>query len=278
MTEETNADFPSFQVEAVDPSTEEYSELLHRPKDDVKDPSEQAQETVAFKIDRETLLAKASADGIFIAERIASFPEDIQLKPGIQLLVGPNGSGKSTLLSAMYYRAEEHYLGEKPKVSDSELLRTSFRRSIADAVHLDPEAQFDIAIYYDGAESDPRVKHAARQQANLGADMERQMLNKIFAGQRKESSRESKDSILNELSEFLEALHREGKKVLLFIDEFENGLDPRRHMRIREILEKLAGPEDTVFISTNSPILFEEKLPRLDFTFPEKGMPFLNPY
>ncbi len=60
-----------------------------------------------------------------------------------------------------------------------------------------------------------------------------------------------------------------------FVDEPESGLSPRRHQNIEgEIYEVFGAPDkgNIVIVPTNSVILFQSDLPRIDLDYPERGI------
>ncbi len=64
--------------------------------------------------------------------------------------------------------------------------------------------------------------------------------------------------------------------VVEFLDEPENGLSPRRHLNIEEEIESTIGSElienSIIIVPTNSVVLFESDVPRIDLDYPERGI------
>lgn len=60
-----------------------------------------------------------------------------------------------------------------------------------------------------------------------------------------------------------------------FVDEPESGLSPRRHIKIADEIYNIFGsPEDgnIIIVPTNSVVLFDSDLPRIDLDYPERGI------
>ncbi|MBI2009221.1 AAA family ATPase [Candidatus Saccharibacteria bacterium] len=67
----------------------------------------------------------------------------------------------------------------------------------------------------------------------------------------------------------------EVKGCIEFVDEPENGLSPRRHQRIEQEIYDVFGAADEgniIVVPTNSVVLFESNLPRIDLDYPERGV------
>ncbi len=59
---------------------------------------------------------------------------------------------------------------------------------------------------------------------------------------------------------------------IMFIDEPESGISPKRHIRLPDEIGHWAPEGSTLIVPTNSPILYETNLPRIDLDTPEKGI------
>lgn len=57
-----------------------------------------------------------------------------------------------------------------------------------------------------------------------------------------------------------------------FFDEPETGLSPRRHHRLQDELSTLMSPGSIAIVPTNSVVLFDSDLPRIDLDYPERGI------
>ncbi len=66
--------------------------------------------------------------------------------------------------------------------------------------------------------------------------------------------------------------HQKVTGVIDFFDEPEAGLSPRRHLRLEEEIGSLMPPESIAIVPTNSVVLFESDLPRIDLDYPERGI------
>jgi len=200
-------------------------------------------------------------------ESIKLLPETLDFKPGINLIVGSNASGKSTLLEAMWlasgllrqYKREEL----SRKMGDGEAIRLRMSMNVGEALVIGASEQF--------TEVNPQVHHFdytaspsedMRAEGGLGAAV-------ATTRYGTKSQRESRE--VREKDRFDKV--DKNRPQLLFLDEPEHGLDPWRHLKVKEMISSLTTFDSIIIVATNSPILVgDAELPRVDLRFPEDGV------
>ncbi len=241
-----------------------------------------------------------------VVEQIGKLPERLDFKPGITLVVGENGAGKSTLAKAIYlavkylykvqdakYYAAVHHLStdsfkdaeEESRVGiltpakgsgiyshtdDMFLIQSGIAPEIAQALDVENLAFEEITEYTDCS-----AVMGERQTTEL----------KIFSGladagafDTHRSHRQTLDKHLEESksSEFAHyAPNTQGKKdnkKIVFLDEPEAGASPKRHRNIEKDIVGLASEGSVFIVPTNSVVLYESDLPRIDLEYPERGI------
>lgn len=98
-------------------------------------------------------------------------------------------------------------------------------------------------------------------------------------GQHDQSRGSTRQTVDAQISRIIERTQKwaEGQ-VVYFVDEPETGLSPRRHNDIQQEIEDIfvnadsAHGANTVIVPTNSVILFNSDLPRIDLDYPERGI------
>ncbi|MBW4061059.1 AAA family ATPase [Candidatus Saccharibacteria bacterium] len=245
-------------------------------------------------------------------DAIAALPEHLNFQPGITLVLGENGVGKSTLAKALQLAAEvaewvDQFGGtfeEAKKMvlqgSDSARSTSSVRvqmsglaPDIARAITVDEMQNYGYLRYYDAAEL-------------MGSKVEKQLssamdyrLNSQIDGSRNRSHRQTIDADLFEYvkanTERELAIRRaraenhphpleedgapnyhanrssEGPQIYFF-DEPEVGMSPRRQRALEAQLKAITMPGSVLIIPTNSTVLYDTDLPRIDLEFPERGI------
>lgn len=94
------------------------------------------------------------------------------------------------------------------------------------------------------------------------------------------STRQTVDTYLEDYRRFRSSSQTGGEAEdvtgnIEFIDEPETGLSPRRHQKIEEEIYDVFGkPEEgnIIIVPTNSVVLFQSDLPRIDLDYPERGI------
>lgn len=90
------------------------------------------------------------------------------------------------------------------------------------------------------------------------------------------STRQTVDAALDDYKRRIDNSQNDtGMGGVEFVDEPESGLSPRRHQHLEdEIYDVFGKPEDgTIIVTpTNSVVLFQSDLPRIDLDYPERGI------
>lgn len=106
----------------------------------------------------------------------------------------------------------------------------------------------------------------------LGSDQDRDVDRDLTVkGKRRGSHRQTAERVIfNRLKEQRDK-NPNAKKVHFF-DEPETGLSPRRHQHLVEDLRGLIDEGSIAIVPTNSIVLYQSDLPRIDLDFPERGI------
>jgi len=218
---------------------------------------------------------------------IASLPEKIHFEPGITLIVGENGIGKSTLGRALQLAAKiREYLDDETSgerdynsvadkvldprhVPDFEPALTGLSPHIARHITVDELASYGSLTYYDASlliGSHNAFEHKFKDRDAPGVDLgdgksHRQYIDwSLFEFLQQEKERAEQHEAWSN-----------GPQIY-FIDEPEIGMSPRRHKEIVEQLLNSTINGSILIIPTNSIVLYETDIPRIDLEHPERGI------
>lgn len=241
--------------------------------------------------DAETTAARTELEATL--ERMKRLPEHLDFQPGITLIVGENGSGKSTLAKALYLAAQYKYnleiLSDLPSKGTHDNVFKPLRGDIKQTVFLAQAGlapQIGEAMTADNFEMGQRML-IYRDVPEVIGDQHRndmEMFNQnMFAGydstgRRMETGNytgmEDYRSHRQTVDQVFEGLDhdRNGLPGIYFIDEPETGMSPRRHREIEVYMEHVIPKGSISIVPTNSVVLFESNLPRIDLEFPERGI------
>lgn len=235
-----------------------------------------------------------------LMERFQRLPEKLQFQPGVTLIVGENGAGKSTLAKALFLVAKYQQMlrldredaalmrdGEKFVEAEDSAYKFVFepsQSSVGDRVWLNqaglaPDVakamivdnfhssfQSGVAIEYTdfpqviGSQSHNEYEYAR-------SDFDRGNSN---GWEDHRSHRQTVDNLV-----FGELKRKKGWNSgprIYFFDEPETGMSPRRHRQMEREIADCTTEGSVVMVPTNSVVLFESDLPRIDLDFPERGI------
>jgi len=202
-------------------------------------------------------------------ERVRRLPEHLKFEPGITLIIGENGSGKSTLARALFMAME--YAAHVQDNGDPEAAHTLVFTKSGDpsATGLIPEIGKSITVdnlqnglgltsvnYYDAP-------------ALTGLHIDNVLEDPFFHDDHFRSHRQTVDFAFSQIREGKDRGEHPG---VYIIDEPETGMSPRRHRGIAEELYGSTVDNSIIITPTNSVVLFESDLPRIDLDFPERGI------
>ena len=235
-----------------------------------------------------------------LLERFQRLPEKLQFQPGITLIVGENGSGKSTLAKALFLQAKYQqtlrhdrerpaFRGDQEEFARAEVSAYQYvfepSKSLAyERVWLnqaglasDVAKSMTVDNFHSAAQSGDYIEYTdfpqvIGQQTRGEYDYAASDFDKgNFNGwEDHRSHRQTVDQfVFGELERKKE--RNPGAKVYFF-DEPETGMSPRLHRNIeQEIIDCTTGGS-IVVVPTNSVVLFDSDLPRIDLDFPERGI------
>lgn len=201
-------------------------------------------------------------------ERIKKLPEHLKFEPGITLIIGENGSGKSTLARALFMAMEY----QETTINEGKPADFVFRKrgkegwvglipEIAKAVKVDVLKNGMTGLYsryYDATPLSGLDIKSGEMDQNL-----------FFHDDHFRSHRQTVDFGLS----YMTGAKKDGQNPgVYFLDEPETGMSPRRHRKIIEELRELTIKNSIVIVPTNSVVLFESDLPRIDLGCPERGI------
>lgn len=238
-----------------------------------------------------------------LKDRMLKLPEKLQFQPGVTLIVGENGAGKSTLAKALFLRAtcevgtlrekidavfmkrgdEFEHAGEVTHRITLEPAPTDYQSSWLNQAGLAPDiAKAMVADnFYASTGNSESVKYEDFPEKigeSRGLDEKYAlagMTSGKFEGYDKplygqyRSHRQTVDKTI-------EGIKREnewdnGPKIYFF-DEPETGMSPRRHKHLEQDIMNTVGENSITICPTNSMVLFDSDLPRIDLDYPERGI------
>ncbi len=243
-------------------------------------------------------------------ERLRTLPEHLRFSPGITLIVGENGSGKSTLARAFKLALDFDY--EKRRLAKSSDMGADIDREAYTAVYrpraeakiawlrqsgLAPRLSRCIEVHdvnlppdygsepeyintseivgtITSAELDSMMPSAAEYHRRIdsGIPIEHQVFNEddpIDFG--RQSNRQTVDKVIFQRLQDRKRRSPDTNRVL-FLDEPEFGIAPRRHKMLAQEITDSTTLDSVVIVPTNSIVLFDSDLPRIDMDFPERGI------
>lgn len=229
-----------------------------------------------------------------LLERIQRLPENLQFNPGITLIVGENGAGKSTfgksLFLAIKYFIERETSGNEDKAYrevfvDNEVNGIWLRQSglapnIAQCLRVNIGADLELEEYEDF----PAVigRHISGEENDYYGHARNQLMTSLI---NKETMKtDSYKSFYNDYSSHRQTVDRfvfekikrrqEGHPGprIHFFDEPETGLSPRRHKQLEDEIKEATARGSLIIVPTNSVVLYDSNLPRIDLEFPEIGI------
>lgn len=246
-----------------------------------------------------------------LAERLSKLPEDLHFEPGITLIVGDNGSGKSTLAKAIYlslqYQEQLRSLKEKRKAggiigrgyggktddeleevaremvfnpsvvgSRLDLINSGLAPQISKALRLQatyhtPEWATSRSMRIDYDEFPLLLAEKRQGEAAFGGGLELETEHltddAIITG----SHRQLVDLII--FQKYAEDKQKDpNASKIYFLDEPETGLSPRRHLNLQGMLDDVLNSKSISVVPTNSTVLYQSDLPRIDLDFPARGI------
>jgi energy-coupling factor transporter ATP-binding protein EcfA2 len=252
--------------------------------------------------------AARAADLQATADALAALPEHLDFQPGITLIFGENGLGKSTLAKALRLAAQvqewtdddsrgEVYTLDEARdfvlspgdnsTSGIETLMSGMAPYIARHVSIDSMANYGAMHYYDAAQV--MGQHTQRQISivedyrmnstiDVGAGRShRQTVDDMFdhvgENTKRERARRTERAEYEARGEERPGRTRsnEGPQ-LYFFDEPEVGMSPSRQRRLIEQLTEITFPGSVIIVPTNSIVMYESDLPRIDLEHPERGI------
>lgn len=210
-------------------------------------------------------------------ERIKKLPEHLKFDPGITIIIGRNGLGKSTLARALFMAMQyqekiedgedpamaERLIFSRPKKANSIMqedwlgLVPEIGKTVKVDVLKDGTVGVGAGTYYDAT---PLTG------LNISAGY---MRDSFFHDRYFRSHRQTIDFAFGELTRVKKSGQNPG---IYFIDEPETGMDPKRHKGIVKEIEELTIKNSIMIIPTNSTVLFDSDLPRIDLDNPERGI------
>lgn len=219
-------------------------------------------------------------------------PERLSFQPGITLIVGENGSGKSTLVKSIYLaikaREESEHsqslsydeilnsLLDTNSGSDSDkafAIHAGLAKQLAPTVKLEnyQQGQSTQQPYYDV----PNIIGEEKQK-DLDTAIDRYGTFRNLTFDDKEpavtrSHRQTVDWVLHDLTP-LGVRDNKNRPGIFFIDEPETGMSPKRQRKLEEELRSKLPEGSIALIPTNSVVLYNSDLPRIDLDFPERGI------
>ena len=226
-------------------------------------------------------------------DAISALPERLHFEPGLTLIVGENGIGKSTLARALNASAnlcawqqdnpdesEESvegmptfFTGERGSGGNAyDVLPSPLVKYIAPLVKVDNLLNFGNLQYHDltiimgsDAHRGFATSRGTEEESTLiEPRSHRQSVDSFFEWKKIEKDRANQRNNKGERVD-------EGPQVY-FIDEPETGLSPRRHLRLDELIRDCTFEGSIVILPTNSIVLYESDLPRIDLDHPERGI------
>ena len=245
----------------------------------------------------EEAMAKSAKGGVDqslknMLECLQKLPETLELKSGTTLVIGENGSGKSTLARAINFAMQIKDLMSQEKTGFSEdtysrdeaerviftggtryekllLSKAGFAPKLARAIDVG-----SLDAFINGQSGTANLKY----EDVIGIKGEKMDLAAIGMSARDDSegigpsgsSRQTIDSVMSEYKEW--PTEHPGENFVAVLDEPEAGMSPFRQ---RKLLPELTGmlPEGSVaLVPTNSTVLYESDLPRIDLRYPERGI------
>ncbi|MFA6183920.1 MAG: AAA family ATPase [Parcubacteria group bacterium] len=224
----------------------------------------------------------------------------LDFQTGITLIVGENGYGKSTLAKAIYFvlKLEEQIQSNKEYAITVEAFQRAESRAreyvfnpnesyvygivfltqsglapeIAKVIVLEDAQFLRVEEYADCAAV--IGEKIALEQKHMFED--RDAVKNGFRGwDYHRSSRQTIDECLQNLKsgDAFCGTHKKLKKPkILFIDQPEEGASPKRQRQIEKELSEIAPEGSIVIVPTNSLVLYESDLPRIDLEYPERGI------
>lgn len=223
-----------------------------------------------------------------VLERFKRLPEKLQFELGVTLIVGENGSGKSTLAKALYlvarYQDALRFFENKEHAYESVFnpgYSLPYERTWLKQAGLAPQVAKVVRV--DSFQSGKRIggdngykdfPEIIGNQLRNEQDyvIESQIRGEILdsLGLPNQSHRQTVDRLV------LDELKREKpwnpKPTICFFDEPETGMSPKRHKQLEQELLDCMTEGSIAIVPTNSVVLFESDLPRIDLDYPERGI------
>ena len=246
------------------------------------------------------------------ADALAALPEHLDFQPGITLIFGENGLGKSTLAKSLRFaaeiqdRVEDDMFGEPPTLEEArkqvltksgssistESVATEMSGMapfIAGQISVDTMASYGHLRYYDAAQimgqlteqvASDAMDYRLHSQIDVGAgrshrqtidgglfDFVANQTNKALAVRSQRAEYEARGE---EIPRRLRSSN-EGPQ-LYFFDEPEVGMSPRRQRQLIDQLNEITYPGSVIIVPTNSILMYDSDLPRIDLEHPERGI------
>jgi predicted ATPase len=241
-------------------------------------------------------------------DALMALPEHLSFQPGITLIVGENGLGKSTLAKALRFAAKvvdraEFFDDDLEEVKEWELDMSTAGKSsntferdmsgmapyIARHLNVDAMQNFGHLRYYDSAEimgahnqkrqemaNDYRIDYSvdAAEGRSHRQTIDRDLFSYIKDQTDKELVRRQRKTVAIASGEVASkgAPHSSEGPQLYFFDEPEVGMSPSRQRRLQEQLMEITYPGSALIIPTNSIVMYDSDLPRIDLEYPERGI------
>lgn len=171
-------------------------------------------------------------------------PKELMIPAGIVLVMGPNGSGKTTFSLGLSHAL---FPEQGSSLQDSTALRQSLGVAFANALEVPDD--YIVLNIEAGVEAHKRQNSHMSQRQGIDRQLE---------------------NLLALYDKELDLL-QDNDGTVLFIDEPELGMDPKRQKNILAELERFVPYAPYLIVATNSPFLADADVPRLDLSQPEKG-------
>lgn len=235
-----------------------------------------------------------------VVETMAALPEDLHFSPGVTLIFGENGAGKSTLAKALFLamRVEDRTRSNKDaainalnfrgvdterfkdarKDAEKSLLTITgdthdvFLRGsglaplLARHMKITAEKKKGFVYYHDctlasGVEETNAYRYYSREDSR-----HEDLFSHDYRSHRQTVERHLEDLRQDRIRNTM------GESEIVFLDEPETGMSPKRHKAIAEELPTHAEPGSIIIVPSNSVVLYNSDLPRIDLDYPERGI------
>lgn len=178
-----------------------------------------------------------------------------------------------------------------------ELNDSGLAPEISEHIHIDyyGHMPYTTPHYYDAAEIIGRQKTLNREAGRTDYRYDERGQSVQYAGTHSRAGRSHRQTVDDQLFGYLKSekdneikrkSHRSaregGKKYpvdldttgpqVYFIDEPETGMSPRRHKQLADEILDVTHEGATIILPTNSTVLYDSDLPRIDLEHPERGI------